>query len=175
MQNGNRISEIAVRSRVGVVISRYNAVVTDQLLSGARSVLGSPTDVEAPGAYELPAITAAMASSGAFDGVLALGCVIKGETDHDRYIDHAVAEGLMSIAVTTGVPVGFGVLTCSTIEQAVARAKPASEGGGDKGAEAASALLATIDQLKRIASGGAKPGRTLDLPFTPSDKARGQR
>ncbi len=166
------IQRLASTSRVAVVISRYNAAVTDRLLVGALAVLENPTVVEVPGAFELPTVVGELARTGSFCGVLALGCVIKGETDHDRYINHAVAEGLMSISVTTGVPVGFGVLTCSTVEQALARATPEAEGGaGNKGSESAMALLASIGQLHRIREGAARPGRTLGLGFTPSDKA----
>jgi len=164
------LNAVAADARVGVVVSRYNAGVTDRLLAGAMAQLQRPSVIEAPGAYELPVLAAELARSGRFDGVLALGCVIRGETDHDRYINHAVAEGLTSIAVTTGVPVGFGVLTCSTIEQALARASLASEGGGDKGGESAKALLSVIAQIRAIRGGGAKPGARLELPYAPSDK-----
>ena len=172
----SKVTQVAPGSafRVGVVVSRYNAGVTDKLLSGALAVLGEPTIIEAPGAYELPPLAAALVHSGRFDGVLALGCVIKGETDHDLYINHAVAQGLTSIAITTGIPVGFGVLTCGTVEQAIVRASSASEGGGDKGGESARALLATMEQIKRVHDGAARPGARLPLPYVPTDKASAQ-
>ncbi len=165
--------ETAASARTAVVISRYNAAVTDQLLAGALAVLDRPAVVEAPGAFELPVIAAELARSGSVDGVLALGCVIKGETEHDRYINHSIAEGLTSIAVTTGVPMGFGVLTCSTVEQAMSRARGNADGGSDKGGESARALLSAIEQIRRIRSGSARPGSSLGLAYTPSDKSKG--
>lgn len=160
-------------ARVGVVVSRYNATITDLLLQGALMHLSSPVIVEAPGAYELPVLAGELARSGRVEGVLALGCVIRGETDHDRYINHAVAEGLTSIAVTTGIPIGFGVLTCSTMEQALARASLSGETKGGKGAEAATALLGVIKQIRAIRAGAARPGVRLALDYAPHDKATG--
>ncbi len=159
--------------RTAIAVSRYNRTVTDDLLAGARAVLPSAAVIDAPGAYELPVIAAALAECGEFEGVLALGCVIKGETEHDRFINHAVADGLTAIAMRTGVPVGFGVLTCNTLEQAQKRARPVTAGGGDKGGESARALLATLIQLHVIRSGGCRPGVVLPLVFEPSDKAKG--
>lgn len=172
MESHPEMQRLASASRVAVVISRYNAAVTGRLLSGALEVLENPTIIEVPGAFELTSVVGELAQSGSVDGVLALGCVIKGETEHDQFINHAVAQGLTSLAITTGVPVGFGVLTCSTLEQALARTADAAQGGvGNKGSESARALLATIGQLQRIREGGARPGQTLTLNFAPHDKA----
>lgn len=143
---------------VAIVVSRYNATVTGALLDGAREAYvarGGDADrlrvVEAPGAYELPALSLAAAATGRYAGVLALGCVIKGETSHDRYISHAVAQGLIGVTLATGVPCAFGVLTVDTPEQALARA-----GGehGNKGDEGMHALLDTIEQMSALADGG---------------------
>lgn len=134
--------------RVAVVVSRYNDTVTGALQQGALAEYGSaggdPASVEvidAPGAFELSFLSYSAAASGRFDGVLAIGCIVKGETSHDRYLAEAVANGLTNASLLTGVPIAFGVLTVDTAEQALARA-----GGdkGNKGAEAMSALLATI-------------------------------
>lgn len=110
----------------------------------AGSVLGV---VEAPGAFELTALASAAIDSGAYDGVVTLGCVIRGETDHDRYISQAIAAGLTNLIIQTGIPVAFGVITANTPEQALARA-----GGekGNKGAEAMDALLDTIDAMQHL-------------------------
>ncbi len=134
--------------RIAVVVSRYNAFVTDKLLSGALEALlagGIPeatVDVaRVPGAWELSATAARLLASGRYLAVIVLGAVIKGETDHDRYINHAVSVELAATAARTGVPVLFGLLTCDTVEQAVQRA-----GGrlGNKGSEAAEAALQMV-------------------------------
>lgn len=139
---------------LALVVSRYNAHVTDRLLEsavglylergGERESLGL---IDAPGAFELTSLCHAAASSGLYRGVLALGCIVRGETRHDRYLASAVARGLTDVQLRTGVPVAFGVLTVEAIEQAEARA-----GGdkGDKGLEAMAALLDTLDSLSAI-------------------------
>jgi 6,7-dimethyl-8-ribityllumazine synthase len=151
---------------VAVVVSRYNASITDRLRDGAVSeyasrVGGSPPEIiAAPGSFELPALALAAARSGKFAGVVAIGCLIKGETSHDRHIAQAVAHGLVSVTLATGVPVAFGVLTVDTPEQAHARA-----GGdkGNKGQEAMAAVLDTIAEIERL-SGKAATARVRPLP-----------
>lgn len=103
--------------------------------------------VDAPGAFELPSIAGRCVETGAYRGVICLGCVIRGETSHDQHIASAIAHAISLIAVESGVPVAFGVITANTAEQALARA-----GGdkGNKGEEAASALIATIDAFEAI-------------------------
>jgi 6,7-dimethyl-8-ribityllumazine synthase len=145
--------------RVAVIVSRYNGSVTGALLEGARSEYrvrgGDPADLdvfEAPGTYELPVLALAAAETGRYRGVVALGCLIKGETRHDRYIADAVAHGLVQVSLQTGVPVAFGVLTVNSPKQARERA-----GGerGNKGAEAMGAVLATIAAGDAISAGRA--------------------
>ena len=145
-------------SRFAVVCARWNAEVTDRLLDGALATLraaGVPDESVAvarvPGAFELPVAAARFAKSGRFAAVVCLGAVIKGDTDHDRYINHSVAQALQSIGCETGVPVLFGVLTCNTPQQAVDRA-----GGkdGNKGSEAASAAIEMAALLRKLASEG---------------------
>jgi 6,7-dimethyl-8-ribityllumazine synthase len=132
---------------IAAIVSSYNASITDKLLQGARDALSrlSPNSkldvVEAPGSFELPALALAAANTGRFQGIVALGCLIKGETTHDRVIADAVAHGLVQVTITTGVPVTFGVLTVDTPEQAQARSGGAH---GNKGADAMTALLETI-------------------------------
>lgn len=148
--------------RVAVIVSRYNWSVTELLLEGALAEYaargheaGSVTVFEGPGAFELPVLALAAADTGRYRGIVAIGCIIRGETRHDRYIAEAVANGLMQITLQSGVPVTFGVLTADTPEQARARA-----GGehGNKGQDAMAALLDTIiamDAIQDAESDGA--------------------
>jgi 6,7-dimethyl-8-ribityllumazine synthase len=133
----------------GIVVSTYNATITDKLLEGARTTLiQSGVDqhairvVKVPGAWELPLAAKWLAESKDVVAVVALGAVIRGETTHDQHINRAVSNALMDLMQSTGKPIGFGLLTCNTLEQAIHRA-----GGdvGNKGQEAASAVLAMLD------------------------------
>lgn len=141
--------------RVAIVSSRYNASITDRLLQAALDTFadqcaGEAEVVHAPGVFELPALAAAAAKTGRFDGILALGCVIKGETSHDRHIAGAVANALASMPAQLGLPVAFGVLTVDTVEQARARAGGAK---GNKGREAMEALLETLASIAALQAG----------------------
>lgn len=159
---------------IAVVVSRYNASVTSRLLEGAREEYARRsggekglTVVEVPGAFELSVGVAAALETGRFAGVVALGCLIKGETSHDRVIADAVAEGLTTLSILAVKPVGFGLLTVDTPEQARARA-----GGehGNKGAEAMGAVLDTLESLRAL--GGAVGGARGRASLTPrNDKA----
>lgn len=145
--------------RVVVLLARWHRDVTDGLLAGALAALERAgikddrvTVVEVPGSFELPAAAAAVARSGKADAIVALGCIVKGETRHDEVIAAACAKGLVDVSAATGVPVGFGVITADTYEQAVARSDPRNEGRGKKGnkgreaAEAAVTLARTLDR-----------------------------
>jgi 6,7-dimethyl-8-ribityllumazine synthase len=159
---------------VAVIVSRYNdsitgpmqtaAVAAYERAGGDRGQLGL---IDAPGAFDLTGICAAAASSGLYKGIVALGCVIKGDTRHDQYINEAVASGLTAITVKTGVPVAFGLLTVETREQAVERA-----GGklGNKGEDAMLAVLESIAAIAAIEAGGYNPGLEYRLGVTPHDK-----
>lgn len=137
--------------KVGVAVSTFNEVITAGLLEGALAALASvgapdPTVVRVPGSFELPVVARGLAETG-HDCVVALGAVIKGETDHYEYVaTHAIA-GLQQVALETGVPVGLGVLTTRRVEQARIRSLP---GPGNKGAEAALAAVSTADALRRL-------------------------
>jgi 6,7-dimethyl-8-ribityllumazine synthase len=131
--------------RVGIVVSRFNDLITERLLAGARACLldhGVAEDaIEvawAPGAWELPLAAQLLMEARNCDAVVALGCVIRGDTPHFEFVAGAAATGLANLATRTGRPVSFGVLTTDTMEQALARA-----GGkaGNKGWEAAQAAL----------------------------------
>lgn len=151
--------------RVGIVVSRYHGEVTTALARGAREAFrangGSDADllqIDAPGAFELPVLASAFAHDGDVDAVVALGCVVTGETKHDEYICRAVAEGLMRISVDTGIPMGFGLLTVSTIEQAMARAGGAHGNKGEEAMLAALSAALSIRALAEAADGGSDDG-----------------
>lgn len=131
--------------KIGIVVSQWNADITNALLEGAQDTLlkaGVQSDnieiLYVPGAFELPWGARQIMKPGKRDAVICLGCIIQGETRHDEYIASAVASGIMQLGLMSGVPVIFGVLTTNTEEQAKDRA-----GGkhGNKGAEAAAAAL----------------------------------
>ena len=138
--------------RVAVVAAQWHPTVTDGLLGGALRALREcgvqePTVVRVPGSFELPVAAARLARTG-YDAVVALGVVIRGGTPHFDYVCQAATSGLTDVSVRTGVPVGFGVLTCDTEQQGLDRAGlPGSS--EDKGHEAVTAALATALTLKQ--------------------------
>jgi 6,7-dimethyl-8-ribityllumazine synthase len=137
--------------KVAVVASLWHTTVMDGLLAGSRRSLTDSgvtdvTEIRVPGTFELPVVAARLAAGG-FDAIVALGVVIRGGTPHFDYVCSAATDGLTQVAVTTGVPIGFGVLTCDTDEQAIDRAGlPGSK--EDKGYEATAAALATAVLLE---------------------------
>lgn len=140
--------------RFGVVVGRFNDLVTARLLEGARDCLvrhgASEDDVEAfwvPGAFEIPAALRRVARTGRFDALIALGAVIRGGTPHFDYVAGQAAAGVAAVAAEADVPVIFGVLTTDTIEQAIERAGTKA---GNKGWEAALAALETADLFARM-------------------------
>jgi 6,7-dimethyl-8-ribityllumazine synthase len=139
--------------RVAVVASSWHVPVMDGLVAGAERVLDEVgvTDrllVRVPGAFELPVVAAELARQ-SYDAVVALGVVIRGGTPHFEYVCSAATDGLTRIALDTGVPIGFGLLTCDDEQQALARAGlPGSI--EDKGREAVEAALATALTLRRL-------------------------
>ncbi len=155
MYSDSKLGASACGLRIGIAVSAYHAQITTALRAGAvkqftdaQGAEGDLRVVPAPGTFELTAVCRALVDGGGFDAVVALGCVISGETTHDTYIATAVAHGLTELTLATGVPVTFGVLTCQTIDQARARA-----GGprGNKGAEAMAAAIETTVILKSLA------------------------
>jgi 6,7-dimethyl-8-ribityllumazine synthase len=140
--------------RVAVLVSRYNEIVTGRLLDGARQCLrdrGLPDArvdvIWVPGAFELPVAAETAAATGRYAALVALGCVIRGETPHFEYVAGEAARGLAGVALAHRLAVGFGVLTTESLEQAMARAGGAA---GNKGYEAAEAALATADVLAQL-------------------------
>lgn len=139
--------------RVTVVAASWHTEVMDGLLAGARRALAAANvthvkEIRVPGSFELPVAAARAAEHGA-DAVIALGVVIRGGTPHFEYVCSAATTGLTDVSVRTGVPVGFGVLTCDDEQQALDRAGlPGSR--EDKGAEAVEAAIATVVALRDL-------------------------
>lgn len=139
--------------RVAVVAARWNSHITDALLDGALRGLGAagvtdPYVCRVPGAFELSVVAAELAQAG-YDAVVALGVVIRGGTPHFEYVCSAATDGLNRVAIDHGVPVGFGLLTCDTEEQAIERSGlPGSS--EDKGREAAMAAVETALVLRDL-------------------------
>ncbi len=140
--------------RIAIVVSSFNPEVTDGLLKGALDVLkarGAPVAtrdiIHAPGAFELPLIAQTLARSELYEGVVCLGCVIKGDTAHFEFISLATSLGLMTAGLSTETPITFGVLTTYTDEQALVRSRDDAE---NKGREAAQACFSTLQTLKQI-------------------------
>jgi len=155
-------SENAAGLRIALVISRFNEFITMRLLAGAREALlahgAAPehlTEVWVPGAWELPVSAKALAESGRFDALVCLGCVIRGETSHHLHVGGEAARGIAQVSLHTGIPIGFGVLTTDTLEQAVDRAGGKS---GNKGADAALAAIEMANLLRDI-GGSPRPHR----------------
>jgi 6,7-dimethyl-8-ribityllumazine synthase len=140
--------------RFAIVVSRFNELITERLLAGARACLenhGVPAEdvdvISVPGAWELPIATKLAADRGLYDAIIALGCVIRGDTPHFDYVAGPAADGLARVSLSTGVPVAFGVLTTEDTAQALARA-----GGreGNKGWDAALTALEMADLAARL-------------------------
>ncbi len=143
--------------RFAIVAARFNHEVVERLLEGARAGLdkhGVPQEAIdlawVPGSFEIPLVAQRFAESGKHAAVICLGAVIRGDTDHYDYVANGAATGIAQVALNTGVPVIFGVLTCDTEEQALDRA-----GGkeGNKGFDAAIAAIEMANLLKTLASG----------------------
>jgi 6,7-dimethyl-8-ribityllumazine synthase len=156
----------AAGMRFGIVVARWNAVITERLLQGALDGLlrsGASREqieiVRVPGAWEVPSAARAMAETKRFDGIVALGCLLRGETAHYEAIYNEVSRGIGQSQQETGVPHGFGVLTCETLEQALNRAGIKA---GNKGFEAAVATIEMVDLQRKIAT-----GRVADRRRTP--------
>lgn len=154
------------QERFAIVVARFNESITSRLLDGAVQTLVSHgvaddrIDVAwVPGAFEIPTIAGQMAASGRYAAVICLGAVIRGETTHDEHINRAVSMALAEIGVGCRLPVLFGVLTCNTLEQAIARSggqvattgKDASHAHlGNKGVDCAEAALEMVDLMAQL-------------------------
>lgn len=157
--------------RFAVVVSRFNSFITERLLAGALDALGEAGAAQkqirvlhVPGAFELPLAAKKLAQAGKTDAVIAIGCVLRGETSHYDYVCSETARGLQLAQMDTGVPVIFCVLTCDTPEQAMDRA---GVKGGNKGFEAG---LAAIEMAHLCAGLSGKPASRRQA--SPPKKAR---
>ncbi|HUI09928.1 MAG TPA: 6,7-dimethyl-8-ribityllumazine synthase [Bacteroidota bacterium] len=141
----------------GIVVSRFNSLVTEQLLAGATDCLvrhgaedGDITVVRCPGSFEIPQVARHLAERGHIDAIICLGCVIRGETPHFDYIAAEVAKGIGQISLQADIPVTFGVLTTETLEQALERAGAKA---GNKGWDAALSAIELADLKAQLSEG----------------------
>ncbi|OGG96995.1 MAG: 6,7-dimethyl-8-ribityllumazine synthase [Candidatus Lambdaproteobacteria bacterium RIFOXYD12_FULL_49_8] len=140
--------------KLAIVVARFNDFITGKLLEGALDsfvrhggALESVRVIRVPGAFEIPLACQKVAASGKYQGVLALGAVIRGSTPHFDYVSSEVSKGVAHVSLATGVPVSFGVLTTDSIEQAIERAGTKA---GNKGADSMNGLIEMIDLLKKL-------------------------
>ena len=140
--------------RVGIVVSRFNNLITERLLEGAldrlrrSNVADDAVDVcRVPGAFEVPKAAKVMADTGRYDGVIALSAVIRGATPHFEYVASEVSKGLARVNLDAAVPVAFGVITADTVDQAIERAGTKA---GNKGAQAAESLIEMVNVLREV-------------------------
>jgi 6,7-dimethyl-8-ribityllumazine synthase len=147
--------ELMVRdAKFAIVASRFNEFIVDSLLKAAVRCLtqhgAADTDIEivrVPGSFEMPLAVDRLAASRRFDGIIALGAVIRGGTPHFEYVAAECVRGIAAAGMKHGVPIGFGVLTCDTIEQAIERAGTKA---GNKGTEATLAVIEMVNLLRRV-------------------------
>jgi 6,7-dimethyl-8-ribityllumazine synthase len=147
--------------RFGIVVSRFNSFITERLLAAAVDALeraGATNEdvdvVRVPGAFELPLAAKKLAATGRYDALIAIGCVLRGETAHYDYVCSETARGLQLAQMDTGLPIIFCVLTCDTLEQAIDRA---GLKGGNKGFEAGLAAIEMAQLSRKLASGKSSP------------------
>lgn len=145
---------IATGLKIAIIVTRFNQHVTERLLEGAVDAFvrhgGKQEDLEVfrvPGAFEMPLVAKQAAATGRFQAIVALGAVIRGETPHFEYVSSAATNGLSSVMLDAGVPIGFGLLTTETVAQAVDRAGAKA---GNKGAEAMMTAVEMTGLLKEI-------------------------
>lgn len=145
--------------RFGIAVSRFNSFITERLLAAALDALqragaadGDVDVLNVPGSFELPLATKRLAATGKYDALIAVGCVLRGETTHYDYVCSETARGLQLAQMDTGVPVIFCVLTCDTLEQAIDRA---GLKGGNKGFEAGLAAIEMAHLSRKL--GSSKP------------------
>jgi 6,7-dimethyl-8-ribityllumazine synthase len=136
--------------RIAIVAGRFNAEIAERLVAGAQEALrdrATTTLINVPGAFEIPLAAKAAASSGRFDAIVAIGCVIRGETAHFEYISQVASAGISRVSLETGIPVTFGVLTTDNEEQALARSAPGPENKGYHAAQTALEMIRVLEEL----------------------------
>jgi 6,7-dimethyl-8-ribityllumazine synthase len=143
--------------RFAIVVSRFNSLVTQRLLDGALDALrrhgadeNAITVVYVPGSFEIPLAAKRLAQSGAFDAVICLGCILRGDTPHFEYVASEAAKGIAQVALETGVPTIFGVVTADTLEQALERAGAKA---GNRGFEAAMTAMEMANLMRQLSAG----------------------
>ena len=143
-----------VNKKFAIVLSRFNSIFTERLLEGAVDCLKrhgvNDSDItvsRVPGAFEIPIICQKLAKTGRFDGIIALGAVIRGDTPHFDYVAAEVSKGIAAVSLSSETPIAFGVLTTDTIEQAEARS---GSKGGNKGFDAAMTMLEMVSLTEKI-------------------------
>jgi 6,7-dimethyl-8-ribityllumazine synthase len=146
--------------KIGIVVSRFNEVVSDKLLEGAKeALLQHQADDElidivwVPGSFEIPLTLKKLIETGRYDGLIALGCIVRGDTPHFEFVASEVTKGIARVTLESGTPVSFGIVTADTLDQALDRA-----GGkmGNRGREAVLTLLETISVIEKL-SGKSSP------------------
>ena len=154
--------------RFGIVVSRFNSFITDRLLAAAVDALnraGAKSEnvdlVYVPGAFELPLAAKKLAATGRYDALIAIGCVLRGETTHYDYVCSETARGLQLAQMDTGLPIIFCVLTCDTLEQAIDRA---GLKGGNKGFEAGLAAIEMAQLSRKLIAGKSAAAATKTFP-----------
>jgi 6,7-dimethyl-8-ribityllumazine synthase len=162
--------------RFGVITSRYNNSITDNLERAALDALKSAGASEkqldvlsVPGAFELPLAAKKLAEAGKVNAIIAIGCVLRGETSHYDYICSEVARGIQLAQMDTGVPVIFCVLTCDTLEQAMERSGP---GDGNKGREAGLGALEMASLVRSLRGNSSKSAKKTASTRRKSPKGR---
>lgn len=147
-------SFLGAGKRFAIVVSRFNEFITQRLLAGATDQLRRhgvrETDIEVawvPGSFEIPVAALAMAETEKFDGVITLGCILRGDTDHYEHVASAAARGVEEASVKAGIPIVFGVITCESLEEAIHRAGAKL---GNRGAQAALAALEMVNLHQQI-------------------------
>jgi 6,7-dimethyl-8-ribityllumazine synthase len=150
--------------RFGIVVSRFNSFITERLLSAAVDALeragaaGKDVDVvPVPGSFELPIAAKKLAATGKYDALIAIGCILRGETAHYDYVCSETSRGLQLAQMDSGVPILFCVLTCDTLEQAIDRA---GLKGGNKGFEAGLAAIEMAQLSRKLRGARSRPGST---------------
>jgi len=167
----------AAGSRFAIVVSRFNAFITERLLDGALDALrragAGEADIDVvrvPGALELPLAAQRLAETGHYHAVICLGTVIRGETTHFEHVCNEASKGIAAASLGTGVPISFGVLTVENLDQAVDRAGLKS---GNKGFEAAMTAIEMANLLKKISLGSQKAPRIRRTPKSGVRSGRG--
>lgn len=154
--------------RFGIVVSQFNAFITDRLLAGALDALtragaaeGQIEVVRVPGSFEIPLAAKKLAATGRFDALICVGCILRGETSHYDYVASETARGIQLAQLDTGVPMGFCVLTCDTLEQAIDRA---GLKGGNKGYEVGLGAIEIARLSRKLSAVSAAHARSKPRP-----------